>query len=67
MFYGVEEIMAILGIKRSKAYSIIYQLRQDLESEGYIIPPAGRVQKRYFCDRFHLDYRECEKFLKGAA
>ena len=64
MFYGVEEVMAILQIQRSKAYYIISDLRKSLEKEGYIAPPAGRIQKTYFCERFNLSLKECEKFLK---
>jgi hypothetical protein len=67
MFYGVEEIKAILGVQRTKAYSIIRTLRADLKSEGYIKPPAGKIQKRYFCERYHLDINECESFLKSEA
>lgn len=67
MFYGVEEIKAILGIQRSKAYDIIKGLREDLSKEGFLMPPAGRIQKTYFCERYKLNLRECERFLKGAA
>ena len=68
MFYGVEEIKAILGIKECKAYTIIRDLRKSLASEGYIPPPAGRIQKTYFCEKYNLNLKECEKFLrKGAA
>ena len=63
MFYGVEEVIAILGVRRTKAYEIIRELREDLKSKGYIEPPAGRIQKRYFCERFSLDIAECERFL----
>lgn len=67
MFYGVEEVMAILQIQRTKAYYIISDLRKSLEKEGYIAPPAGRIQKTYFCERFNLSLKECEKFLKKGA
>ena len=48
MFYKVDAVMALLGISKSKAYEIIRQLRADLEADGYILPPAGKIQKRYF-------------------
>lgn len=67
MFYGAKEIMAILQVKECKAYSIIRDLRKSLEKEGYIAPPAGRIQKTYFCERFNLSLKECEKFLKKGA
>lgn len=65
MFYGVKDIMTILQIKQSKAYSIIKALRNSLEAEGYISPPAGRIQKRYFCDRYNLNLKDCEQILKA--
>ena len=67
MFYGVKEVMAILGIERSLAYKKIKQLHLDLVKAGYIEPPAGRIQKKYFCERFNLNLKECEAFLKKGA
>ena len=67
MFYGVEDVMAILGVKRTKAYEKIKELRSDLVKAGYIEPPAGRIQKKYFCERFNLNLKECEAFLKKGA
>lgn len=63
MFYKVDAVMALLGISKSKAFEIIRQLRTDLEADGYILPPAGKIQKRYFCKRFDLDLQECEDYL----
>lgn len=65
MFYKVNDVKALLGISDSKAYDIIRQLRRDLEAEGYISPPAGRIQKRYFCRRFGMELEECETFLRN--
>ena len=67
MFYGVEDIMAILGVQKAKAYSIIKDLRMDLEKRGYFSPPAGKIQKQYFCERYNLNLKDCEKFLKKGA
>lgn len=64
MFYRVNDVMKLLQISKSKAYGVIRQLRKDLESEGYICPPAGRIQSRYFCERFGLEVDECNKYLK---
>ena len=42
-FYFVEDVMKMLGLSRSKAYSIIKQFNSELEEQGY---PATR---RFFC------------------
>ena len=46
----VEDVMNELGVKRSKAYSILKQLNNELEKEGYVavrgkIPrPSGETK-----------------------
>lgn len=67
MFYGVKEVMAILGVGRTKSYEKIKELHRDLVKAGYTEPPAGRIQKKYFCERFNLNLKECEAFLKKGA
>lgn len=52
MFYTAEDVMKILGIGRSKAYAIIRQLNEELESRGYIIV-KGKVSKRYFDEKMY--------------
>lgn len=49
-FYFVEDVMKILGIKQSKAYSIIRELNDELKAQGKIVI-AGRVSKKYFEER----------------
>lgn len=51
-FYGVEDVMAILGIKQSKAYEIIRELNKELKSKGKITI-AGKVHKKYFEERVY--------------
>lgn len=46
-FYFVEDVMKMLGLSRSKAYSIIKQFNSELEEQGYFTVP-GRVNRRYF-------------------
>lgn len=49
-YYTVEDVEKLLGVKRSKAYSIMRKLRGELIAEGKIIEeyPVGRIPKRYF-------------------
>ena len=49
-FYGVEDIMSLLGIGKSKAYDIMKQFNRELEDIGYYTV-AGRVSKSYFDSR----------------
>ena len=71
MFYRVKDIMAILGIAQTKAYDIIRDLGNDLaktkipsSEKTYCKPPAGRIQKAYFCERYKLDVNECDQYIQ---
>lgn len=59
-FYYVEDVMRILGVSRSKAYKIIQQLRKELVQKGYFEYPAGRIPKKYFCERFYCDMSDID-------
>lgn len=54
MFYFVDDVMALLGFEKSKAYKIIAELNKELEESGILVC-QGRVSKRYFNQRFGLD------------
>lgn len=47
---GVEDVMAALGVSRSRSYQIIRRLNQELEKAGYITV-RGRISKAYFEER----------------
>lgn len=64
MFFDVEDVMLILGIKNTKAYDIIKELRKELVSKGYAEYPAGRIPKKYFCERYYLDLQDVEEMLR---
>ena len=51
--YTVEDVMRILGCKKSYAYKKIREARAMLKSQGYILPPAGKVSKTYFNERVY--------------
>lgn len=51
-FYRVEDVMAMLNVQQTKAYSIIKKLNKELEEQGKIVV-AGRVSKRYFDERMY--------------
>lgn len=51
-FYRVGDVMEMLEISDTKAYSIIKQLNDELEAMGKITI-AGRVSKKYFDEKFY--------------
>ena len=53
-FYFVDDVMKMLGLSRSKAYSIIKQFNSELEEQGYFTVP-GRVNRRYFDSRMNYE------------
>lgn len=51
IFLTVTDIMALLGVKESKAYAIIKTLNGELNDHGYMTV-AGKVNRAYFEQRF---------------
>ncbi|MFL2100058.1 transcriptional regulator [Desemzia sp. FAM 23989] len=51
-FYRVEDVMEMLNVQQTKAYSIIRKLNKELQDQGKIIV-SGRVSKRYFDERMY--------------
>jgi len=51
-FISSEEIQQIVGISKSKAYSLIQELNGELKEKGYLTVP-GRVSRKYFEERFY--------------
>lgn len=52
-YLAVEDVMELLAIRKSKAYSIIKNLNVELETKGFMTIP-GRVPKKYLLERFKL-------------
>lgn len=53
-FYDVNEVMAILGVSRSKAYSIMRELNMELIKDGYIVV-AGKVSAQFFNEKLYIN------------
>lgn len=47
---GVEEVMALLGVKSTKAYDIIRQLNAELLAKGYVVI-RGKIPEKYLMER----------------
>ena len=52
-FYTAEDIMQVLQVKKTKAYSIINDLNNELKEQGYMTI-KGKVPATYFLERFYL-------------
>jgi hypothetical protein len=50
---GVEDVMTVLGIKQSRAYSLIKKLNNELKEQGYIVI-NGRIPHEYLEERLKL-------------
>ncbi len=64
VYYGCKEVMQITGVSRARAYQILKQLREEIETKGYIMPRPGMVQAKYFCSRLRLSLADCNEILQ---
>lgn len=64
VIYGKEEITMILRCSDTYAYRTIRNLTIELEEKGFCTPCQGKIQAKFFCDRFGLDMEVCERLLK---
>lgn len=51
-YITANDIMEVLGVGRSKAYGIVWELNQELEESGYNVI-RGKVPIRYFQKKFY--------------
>lgn len=49
-FYTVDDIMRIFAVKKTKAYTIIRELNDELKKKGKITI-AGKVNRKYIDER----------------
>lgn len=66
MFYFVGDVMQMLGLSKSKSYKIIKELNAELQSQG-VYTIDGRVNRRYFNQRFGLADKTQETKKRGRA
>lgn len=53
LFYSAEDIMEIMGIKKSSAYRIINELNKELNDKGFLTQ-GGVVRADYFRERAYF-------------
>ncbi|MDD6488461.1 MAG: transcriptional regulator [Clostridia bacterium] len=46
LYYSAMDVSELLGISRSKAYSIVKEMNKELSEKGYIVI-AGKVPKKF--------------------
>lgn len=52
-FYSVDDVVAILGVSRPKAYAIMRELNMELVAKGFIVV-SGKVSARYFNEKLYI-------------
>ncbi len=52
LYYSAQEVKDMLGLSRSKAYSLCRELNAELAKKGYITVP-GRVPKAYLHEKYY--------------
>lgn len=52
IFYGVKDVMKMLGVSASKGYEIIRMLNEELKEENFLVL-RGKVPKAYLEKRLY--------------
>ena len=58
-FMRVEEVVQELGVSVSYAYRIIQRLNAEMREKGYLAI-SGRINRKYFMERFQYDGQKGE-------
>ena len=58
-FMRVEEVAQELGVSVSYAYRIIQKLNAEMREKGYLTI-SGRINRKYFMERFQYDGQKGE-------
>ncbi len=54
LYLNVNDVMALLGVSKSKAYQIIKDLNSEMAAKGYLTV-KGKVSKRYLYERCYQE------------
>jgi len=52
-FYDVDDVVAILGVSRPKAYAIMRELNMELSKNGFVVV-SGKVSAQYFNEKLYI-------------
>lgn len=54
LYLNVSDVMALLGVSKSKAYQIIKDLNGEMSAKGYLTV-NGKVNRRYLYERCYQE------------
>ncbi len=65
IFMDIEEVKAVLGLSRSRAYQLVQILNEEMQAEGFLTI-RGRANRRFLEDRLYLHSSSKEQKSDGA-
>lgn len=63
MWFTVADVMILADCGKTKACAMMAVLREELVKKGFAMPPKGKIQKKYYCERYMLALEDCERLL----
>lgn len=57
IYYSAQEVAAMLGISRGKAYGIVREMNNDLKEKGFLTI-AGKIPVEYFKEKWYGNVKE---------
>lgn len=52
LYYTASEVQELLGVSRGKAYQVVRDLNEELETKGFIVI-AGKIPKQFFNEHYY--------------
>lgn len=65
IFVTQEDVAALLGCGKSKAYDIVREVNKQAKKKGNHPFPAGKANKYLFSDTFDIPIEEVDKVING--
>ncbi|MCH3916948.1 MAG: ICEBs1 excisionase [Spirochaetia bacterium] len=51
LYYKASEVSKMIGVGRTKSYTIVKQMNQELAKQGYLVVD-GKIPKDYFDEKY---------------
>ena len=52
LYYTASEVQEMLGVSRGKAYQVVRDLNEELETKGFVVI-AGKIPKQFFNEHYY--------------
>ena len=52
LYYTASEVQELLGVSRGKAYQVVRDLNDELETKGFSVI-AGKIPKQFFNEHYY--------------